>query len=385
MKEIAKVFFRIGTLGFGGPLATVALMEEETSRKRKWITPERFAELYAVCKLMPGPVATQVAISVGYLRGGFLGGIIAGLGFVLPSFVVVLILSYFYFQGGASQQSSWAFSAMQASALAVILLSTVQLARPYRKQARAWAVALLSAGLILWIPRWEPLVILGFGLVGISLARARGSASLRDAGSPVLAGLSASGIFAAFSDSVLPKLFWVCFKAGAFVFGTGLAVVPLLEADVVQHYAWLTHEQFMAGLAIGQITPGPVVITSTFIGYQVAGLVGAGIATAGMFLPPFVIALFILPHAWKRISGTPEAQGFSNWAIPAVIGGILGTTLRLGYATLTETAGDLPRLLPTAVFLASLAATWRYKLPAWLVIPACGVLTGLLQWLLGLT
>ncbi len=350
MKEIFSIFSRLGVLGFGGPLATIAMMEEETSRKRKWLTAEQFSEAYALCKLLPGPVATQMAITLGRLRGGTWGGLLAGSLFILPSFFMVLAFSYFYTHSSLTQTFSPLFSGMQAGALSVILLSTFQLAKPYQRKGDAWAIALASACVVFFKPALEPLIILGFGLIGANF-------SGRFFGKKILS----------ISPAILVPglLFWTCFKAGAFVFGTGLAVVPVLEADVVQKFHWLTHSEFMDGLAIGQVTPGPVVITATFIGYKAAGLVGALVATFGIFFPAFVNILFFLPKVWKKMSGTKGAQGFTAWAIPAVIGSILATTLQLGLVTL-----HTPLLI--GIFCALLLISLLWKPPAWAAIPLAG-------------
>jgi chromate transporter len=354
MKELVLVFFRLGWLGFGGPIATIAMMEEETRRRRGWLDQARFTEVYAICKMLPGPVATQVAIYLGYIRKGRLGGLVAGLLFILPSFLIVLGLSALYSRRGAGPGETGAFEALQAAALAVIVTSTLQLARPIWKNWK-WIVTAIASGWIVWsFPLWEPLVILGSGLGGaLAVARPR-TRPIGDSG------------------TVLLDLFWVCFKAGAFVFGTGLAIIPLLEGDVVRRQHWLTHSEFMDGLAIGQVTPGPVVITVTFIGYRVAGLPGALLATLGIFLPCFLNILYIVPVLWKRVSGTPAAAAFTAWALPAVVGGIFATSGRLAHATLHSWT-------LAGLFAASLALSLRFKPPAWLLIPGAGVVGALLQ------
>jgi chromate transporter len=353
--EIAAIFFRLGCLGFGGPIATMAMMEEEVSRKRSWVTPLQFAEIYALCKILPGPVSSQMAIYLGKMRAGFWGGLIAGGLFVLPSFALVLTLSYFYVHSTMVHGAAGLFLGMQAGALAVILISTYQLAKPYKTKLDAWLITLISMVTIYFHPGWEPLVIFGFGVCG-ALAKWIKQTFLMEA-------------------SVLLALFWVCFKAGAFVFGTGLAIVPLLESDAVTHYHWLTHSEFMDGLAVGQITPGPVVITVTFIGYKAAGLLGAIVATAGIFLPSFINILFLVPLFWARWSGTSYSAGFAAWAIPAVIGGILGTTIKLGLLTLVTP-------LLCGVFALAVASLLIFRPPAWAVIPVAGALAYVASWAL---
>jgi chromate transporter len=358
LREIASVFSRLGLLGFGGPIATMAMMEEEACRKRGWLTQQRYSEIYAITKVLPGPVATQMAIYLGWHRRGWLGGLLAGVLFVLPSFLIVLAVSYLYLHSGEVPGSHALFGGMQAGALAVILISTVQLGQHYRDRLDAWMIVLMSTILIWVVPRWEPVVILVFGFVGAMRSRVVAPAFF------ALGGIQWS--LPVLVENKLAQLFWVCFKSGAFVFGSGLAIVPLLEADVVGHYHWLTHAEFMDGLAIGQITPGPVVITATFIGFQVAGWVGACVATLGMFLPAFFNILVLLPRLLTRIEGKAWLSGFSSYAVPAVIGGIAGSLVKLSWATFA----GAPHLAP--IFVVALVVMKRWKLPAWGVIPLAG-------------
>ena len=370
VKEIIYLFVRLGALGFGGPVALIAMMEEEVCRKRNWVSKERFTEIYAVCKILPGPVAVQMAIFLGSVRGATLGGFLAGFFFILPSFLMVLALSYTYVNTQLTQKFGSAFITMQAAALGVVLLSTFQLAKPYLKKQSGILIGLISLVLLYLWPKYEPFVIFFFGLSGAyiysrSVSSSSGSRLVSFAPG-FLAGLVAKFPTELFSDTIYLRLFWVCFKAGEFVFGSGLAIIPLLEAEVVQHYHWLTHAEFMDGLAIGQVTPGPVTITVTFIGFKTAGILGALVATGGIYLPPFINVLYILPRIWKKISGTPGARGFTSWAFPAVIGGILGATLNLARVTLISP-------LPLGIFLAVLLIGLYRNVPAWILVPGAGI------------
>lgn len=361
MGELALVFFRLGWLGFGGPIATIAMMEDELRRRRGWVDERTFTEMYAVCKMLPGPVATQMVIYLGYIRKGRLGGLLGGLLYIFPSFAMVLALSVLYAKRAAGSGESAAFAALQAAALAVIVNSTLQLGKPVWKQ-RKWILAAAVSAAIVWtFPLWEPLVILGSGLIGVLATRGL-ARSVPAAGGE--------------RGTVLLDLFWVCFKAGAFVFGSGLAIVPLLEADVVRGHHWLTHAEFMDGLAIGQVTPGPVVITATFIGFRTAGWLGALIASVGIFLPAFVNILFIVPVLWKKVAGTPGAAAFTAWALPAVVGAIFATSARLAVPTFQAWS-------PALIFVAALGLSLKAKPPAWLLIPGAGVIGAILGSLSG--
>ena len=373
LAELMRVFSRLGVLGFGGPMATIAMMEEELVRKRGWLSSQRFGEMYAVCKLLPGPVSTQMAIYLGFECLGRSAGALCGFVFVVPSFLLVLGFSFAYVTYGLTDRFVALFSGMQAGALVVILLSTWQLYKPHRQRLQAWGVALFCFGWVAWNPRLEPLLILGFGAFGAWSASRKSPASApapstspREAASTVVGSVGFLGMTRAMAPDRLAQLFWTCFKAGAFTFGTGLAVVPLLEGDAVTRFGWLTHAEFMDGLAIGQITPGPVVITSTFIGFKTAGLIGAIVATIGMFLPSFINILLIVPRIWRKLAGTPAATGFTIWAIPAVVGAIAGATVRLGFSALSTP-------LAIGAFSIAFLLALRIKIPAWLLIPGTGI------------
>ncbi len=374
----------------------MAMMEEETRQKRGWLSALEFSRVLAVCKLFPGPVATQMAIYLGLLRGGRWGGLLAGLLFILPSFFLVLGLSWIYVHSGLVTQAGAFLGGIQSAALVVIAFSVVQLARSQlgarsqKERAIAWSIALLSAAIVALRPAIEPIVIFGAGLLGVwvfknstknknqtpklhswSFPIALSAAGI--AGPPAVASALAATALAPIANPAL-TLFWTCLKAGVLVFGTGLAVVPMLEADVVTRLGWLTRSEFMDGLAIGQATPGPVVITATFIGYKALGLWGACVATLGIFLPAFFNVLVLVPLVWERWLGHPATEGFTRFAIPAVLGSIFGTALRLGALTL---AGPIPWV----VFFCAAGIAWRLKPPAWLLIPGAGFVQMLLFWL----
>lgn len=354
----------------------MALLEQEFQREKNWVSAEQYAEMFAVTKLLPGPIATQQAIFLGRIRAGVAGGLVAGFFYILPAFLLMMGLSVLYVDfARSSSLTSLAplLSGFQIGVLAIILMSVWNMSKVYQKGYRNWILISLSAVTIGMSPRLEPFCILSAGLIGVFLARNQLRSPLparenpkRRAGDVSLKGLLALPWISL--NPLLWKVFWVCFKAGAFVFGTGLAIVPLLEHDTVHQYGWLTHSQFMDGLALGQVTPGPIVITSTFVGYLAAGFWGGVVATLGMFLPSFINVLILIPLFWGRWSGSPTAKGFSSWSFPVVIGGILGTTVRLGYGTLLGPGQYF-------IFVVALGALIRWRMPPWLLLPATGALS----------
>ena len=252
MREIARVFTRIGCLSFGGPIATFALLEKECVERLEWLPKMRFLELLAICKMLPGPGATMLVIAIGRERAGNRAGLLAGICFIAPAFALMLILSWLYQSLIQSPSFAWTLQALQAGAWVIIAASAYTLARPYLRTRDSVLWVILGAiGVLVW-PRAEPLWIFAAGAIGIVSRRLVSWQTPREAVS-------------------LIALFWVCFQAGALVFGTGLAVIPLLENAVVIQNSWLTHSDFMSGLALGQVTPGPVVITATFVGWIVRG------------------------------------------------------------------------------------------------------------------
>ena len=344
----------------------MAMMEAELVGRRKWLQPEHFARAYALVKVLPGAAALQMSIYLGQVRRGRLGGLVAGLSFILPAFILVLGISIAYERFQSVPRAERLFSGMQVAALVVILDSVLRMARPYRSEKRSIVIAIISCIAIVFRPSIEPLVILGFGILGAFSFHRPSKTGTRVVST--LALFQAGGIFNwnALVQSPIFKLTFVCLKAGALVFGTGLAIIPMLENDVVGKYHWLTHGQFLDGLAIGQVTPGPVVITSTFIGYKVAGLLGAVLATVAIILPGFINILIIIPPFERRISNSPRLKDFTHWAIPAVIGGILGSTTRLGFLVV--------RSVPLGIlFVVTSVIVLKWRPPVWIVIPLAGI------------
>lgn len=342
--EIALLFLRIGSLGFGGPLALVALMEQECVTRKKWVKRERFEESFVFCKMLPGPLAYQMALWVGHELRGVGGGLIAGVCFVLPAATLLFLFAkYYQFIQGLSA-SSWILDGMRIGAMVIILQSVGSLFSPYRKKVTGWLYALSGALLLTLLPRWEPLIILGGGILSVLLLKKYPDFRLKLQ-----------------SVSVLLALFWTHFKAGALVFGTGLAIVPILEREVVTKYHWLTQKEFLDALVFGQITPGPVTTLSSFIGYQVAEGFGSLIATFGMYLPGALMILLFLPRIRSSIENKSWLVDFQRGAVPTVIGCLMAASFGLLSGVLVD-----PVLRATFFVLLLIQIVWVF--PAWLVI-----------------
>lgn len=341
MTEISLYFLRLGCIGFGGPLALVAMMQRELVQQKQWMTEDEFRQIFALIKAMPGPVAFQVAVFLGHHRGRLPGGFLAGLGLVLPAFVLMILLGIFYQTFVEVPWIHALMKGMQIGAFALIVMALKSLAQSFIKKSLFWLLLVSGVVLTYFTSVPEPLLILMFGLVAIA-ARRLPSKSVK---------------------SVELTLLLVSLKAGAFVFGTGLAIVPFLEADFVSRLGWLTREQFMDALAFGQLTPGPVVITVTFIGYKVAGFKGALLATAGVFLPAFLHMVTWFPRLAGWLKKQTWIGAFTLGVTAAVCSAILLALVPLskGWAQF-EFMG-----------LAALLVAMNYlKIPTWAVILISG-------------
>ncbi len=358
--QLFFAFLRLGAVGFGGPIALIALMEQEFVLRRKLVTLDAFNESYVFCKLLPGPVAVQMSLAVGYRIAGRRGGLAAGLGFVIPGLALIVLLAIFYeLIAGVSFIASLLVG-MRLGALAIIADSVVRMTKPIRRDLAACAVIPCAAVGFLFFKSWEPVIILlaGFAFVFAPSSERR---SLHVVAFPTLA-----------------LLFLVHFRAGAFVYGTGLAILPFLQEEVVNVYHWLTLPQFLDGIAFGQVTPGPVTVTSAFIGYKAAGLLGAGAAALGMYLPGVILILGVVPWLQEKVRGRAGLAKFQRGAIPAVVGCIVGAFLQLASS---EVQGVVP--IVAVVSLTALAVWTRW--PGWLVLLIGGALGPLIVFLTGKT
>jgi chromate transporter len=361
--ELVRYFLRLGFLGFGGPVALVGQMERELVDGKKWLTKEQMREAIAICQSLPGPLAIQVGIYVSYLRGGFWGAWAGGWSFILPNFVIVAALGALYVYLGDLQPVTAIFYGVSPAVIALILHSCYRLARLGMEDRLQWVIAAVCLAVTVILRAEVALLFIGAGIVGIlyygSLFK-RTPAAL-SVTAPVLAQLApgASGpIPGSILGSILGKLLLFFLKAGSLTFGSGLVIVPFLEQGLVQQFGWLDQRQFLIAVAIGMISPGPVVITATFVGYLVAGFWGSLVSTVGIFLPSFLFVLIAAPLL-ARHRANPNVQGFVKGAYAAAIGTILGACILLGKIAI----GDWLTAMIGAVSLAILFR-WKVSNPA---------------------
>jgi chromate transporter len=364
--ELLVYFLRLGTTGFGGPIALVGYMQRDLVEMRRWISKRDYVEGLALAQLAPGPLAAQLAIYVGWVRGGVTGATAVGVAFVLPSFIMVLAISALYLRYGGLAWMQGAFYGIGAAVIAIIARSAYKLVRmTLARDALLWVLFAVSA---LVTASTESEIIWVFLLCGVAALTVRMVA--RSPRPRTALGLlpiwAVSGLHGVAAPGLLLRVFTYFAEAGAFVFGSGLAIVPFLYGGVVGDFHWLTERQFLDAVAVAMITPGPVVITVAFIGYLVAGPLGAALAALGVFLPCYLFV--IVPAAYFRRSvSDPRVKAFVDGVTAAATGAIAGAAFVLGRRSLVD-APTIAIGLTTLLIL-----TYVRKVPEPLVILAAGL------------
>jgi len=356
IRRLVAYFLRLGALGFGGPVALCGQMERELVQERKWLTNAEMREGIAVCQSLPGPLAIQVGIFIAYLRGGVWGAWAGGWAFILPNFVIVAVLGALYVHFGGLPWVTAVFYGVSPAVIALILYSCHRLAKLGMEDWLQWAIAAASFAITVVLQAEVALLFIGAGILGILYYRSRVPGRAASLPVVLLASLvagPAAGAAPASGGATLGKLLVFFLKAGSLTFGSGLVIVPFLETGLVHQTGWLDERQFLVAVAMGMLSPGPVVITATFVGYLVAGFWGAVVSTVGIFLPSFLLVLIVAP-VLVRHRANPNVQGFVKGAYAAAIGTILGACVLLGRIAI----GDW---LTALVGLASLGVLFRWK------------------------
>ena len=367
IRDLVLYYLRLGTLGFGGPVALCGQMERELVQERRWLTKDEMREAIAVCQSLPGPLAIQVGIFISYIRGGFWGAWAGGWAFILPNFVIVAALAALYVHFGGLSLVTAIFYGVSPAVIALILHSCYRLAKLGMEDWLQWVIVAICFVVTVAVQAEVALLFVGAGILGVlyygTLFRARAASSSL----PLLAVWPVStSVAPAAQGSILGKLLLFFLKAGSLTFGSGLVIVPFLEKGLVQHTGWLDERQFLVAVAMGMLSPGPVVITATFVGYVVAGFWGSVISTIGIFLPSFLLVLIVAPIL-LRYRTNPNVQGFVKGAYAAAIGTILGACVLLGRIAI----GDW---LTVLVALVSLIVLFRWKVSNPLLVAATAII-----------
>jgi len=372
--KLALYFLHLGTFGFGGPIALVGHMEKDLVEEREWFTQQDYLQGLAFCQLSPGPLAAQLAIYLGWLRYGVVGGTLTGITFILPSFLMVVALAAFYVRFGSLSWIQGAFYGIGAAAIAIIGRSAVKLVRAtIGRDPILWAVFLAMAATTAWK---QAEIIWLFLVCGVLAMFLRAPPKLNRTASASLwlpsLGTLTTGAYRMAALGTVGALFLFFVKAGAFVFGSGLAIVPFLYGGVVTRFHWLTERQFVDAVAVAMITPGPIVITAGFIGYLVAGVLGAVAAAFAVFAPPYFFVLIGAPY-YRRFADVPQVKAFVQGVTAAAVGAIAGAAYILARRSLI----DFPTVLIAGVTFTILTSTKKVSEP--LLIVAAGAIGMLLK------
>jgi chromate transporter len=370
LTEICLLFLKLGTTSFGGPAVHIAMMEEEVVRKRKWLTHQRFLDLVSMTNLIPGPNSTELAIHIGHLRAGWLGLIVAGISFIVPAMVIVLGCAWFYVRFGQVPQVASIFYGIKPVVIAIVLQALWSLGTSIIK-SRTDTMVVVVATALSFVGINELAVLLGAGST-VALFKGKTFKTVNEAGTGILGMTAVGGISTAIAVSN-SSLFLTFLKIGSVLYGSGYVLLAFLRADFVERLNWLSEPQLLDAVAIGQITPGPVFTTATFIGYLLNGSSGALVATAGIFLPAFIfvgLSSFIVPHIRKSKTAGSFLDGLNlaSFSLMAMV------SFQLGSSALVDTWTIL--MSATALFLLV-----RYRINSLALILA-GASIGFVKWLI---
>ena len=354
--EISIAFLRIGLVAFGGPAAHIALLEEEFVTRRAWLSRQRFLDLMGATNLIPGPNSTEMTMHVGFERGGAPGLAVAGLGFVLPAASITALLAWVYVEFGALPSVEPVLAGVRPTVLVVILAAVWKLGRKALKNRRLACVA-GAVMLAVWIGVGEIAALMAGGLLGMLLLRF--PRSLPPLGVLALTVIGPAKALATSADGVdLGKLAVYFLKVGAVLYGSGYVLVAFLEGGLVDGYGWVTRQQLLDAIAVGQFTPGPVLTAATFVGFLVAGSAGAAIATFAIFLPAFGFSLILNPLV-SRMRSSPNSAAFLDAINAAAVGLMAAVLVGLSQSALTTwSAVVIAACAAAALFAARLPAVW---------------------------
>jgi chromate transporter len=366
IRELAAFFLRLGCTAFGGPAAHIAMMEDELVRRRRWLSRQKFLDLLGASNLIPGPSSSELAIHIGYLLAGWAGLLVAGMCFILPATIIVAAIAWAYVRFGKLPEVSAILYGVKPVVIAVILQALWGLGRTAVKTTFLGVVGVLCV--LLAFAGLHPLLVLA--LAGCSACLTSLRTTHWSLPAVPVASAPASSLAGGTAIFSLGSLFLVFLKTGAVVFGSGYVLLAFLRADLVAHRAWLTDSQLLDAVAVGQITPGPVFTTATFVGYLLGGIRGAVVATVGIFLPAFLLVAVSGPLV-PRIRKSKNASAFLDGVNVGSLALMAAVTWQLGRASLAD-------VVTVVLALASLLVLLRFRVnSAWLVL--FGAILGILM------
>mgnify|MGYP002777874635 CR=1 FL=1 len=365
LQELALVFLRLGTIAFGGPAAHIAMMEDEVVQRRQWLSREQLLDLLGITNLIPGPNSTELAIHIGYERGGWRGLFIAGSCFILPAMLIVWALAAVYDRSQMVPQVEWLLYGIKPVIMAIVLQALWNLGK---KAIKDWSTCLAGVGAITaYFAGWNEIAVLVLLGIAVMLIKNRFTTG-RPTGAFLL---PLSSVVAQVSSPTIGSISWVSvllffLKIGCVLYGSGYVLLAFLQRDLVERNQWLTSQQLLDAVAIGQFTPGPVFTTATFIGYLLAGNAGALAGTLGIFLPAFLLVWLVNPWV-PKLRQSPWASGLLDGVNAASLGLMAGVTYTLAHAALVDG-------LTILVAILSAIAVFRFKVnSAWLVLAGAAI------------
>jgi chromate transporter len=366
LRELSLLFLKLGTIGFGGPAAHIAMMEDEVVRRRRWMTHDEFLDLLGATNLIPGPNSTEMAIHIGHRRAGWKGLVVAGISFILPAVLIVMAFAWAYVRYGSIPEVKSVLYGVKPVIIAIVLQALWSLGLAAIK-TKLLAVIATAAVILTFLRLHELLVLLGGGLIVVAvrfIVRAvKGQQSLLSpiSASPLIVFLQSASTSAATASFSLALLFLFFLKVGAVLYGSGYVLLAFIRADLVERWHWLTETQLLDAIAVGQVTPGPVFTTATFIGYVLGGTKGAAVGTVGIFLPAFIFVAASGPLV-PRIRRSPIAGAFLDGVNAAALALMVFVTYQLGRAAIMD-------FTTIALAIISGAILFSFRLnSAWLVL-----------------
>lgn len=366
--QLIYYMLQLGTIGFGGPVALVGYMHRDLVERRKWITEAEYKEGLTLAQLMPGPLAAQLAIYLGFVHYGVIGATLVGVIFVLPSFLMVLVLGWAYVEFGGISWMQAVFYGVGASVIGIITISAYKLTvKTINSNQLLWIIYLLSAAVTIITESESVLLFLGAGLIVWAIRTPPWKKTPPAVAASFLPPLTLLAVGKASMNELLTQIAIFFTKAGAFVFGSGLAIVPFLYGGVVKEYGWLNDQEFLDAVAVAMITPGPVVITVGFIGYIVTGrgndfwtgFTGASVAALATFLPCYLFTIIPAPY-FKKHGKRPGIVAFVDGVTAAAVGAIAGACVVLGRRTIFEN-GWTPEVPKIVLLLVTIGLLLKFK------------------------
>ncbi len=370
LKEIIYLFLKLGTIGFGGPAAHIAMMHNEVVKRRKWMDEQRFLDMLGATYLIPGPNSTEMAIHTGFVRAGWFGLIAGGISFILPAMLIVLSLAWAYVRFGSTPQATWIFYGIKPVVIAIIAQALWDLGRKAIKDFTT-AIAGLAVIILYFLGINEIALLIGGGLLVMLVKNAK---RLNKHSLPMLSLFTVPTVpLMAVKMFSLPLLFLIFLKIGSVLYGSGYVLLAYLRADFVTRLGWLTDKQLLDAIAIGQVTPGPVLTTATFIGFILGGIKGALLATLGIFLPSFIFVAITNPLI-PRIRKSAWAGSILDGVNVSSLGLMAGVTWQLGRTSLIDPVTIITALICIVILV-------KFKINSlWLIVG--GAIIGLLRlWL----